>query len=291
MPALAILMHELSGLVSSWLVRLWLIATAVTTFLIVAGNWTRMESALLIALVLATYLVFPWFFVVIVLGISPLTGPRLDALADGILSRPVTRYEYLLTAWLARVLAVLAVFLVVTLPAMLLIVFARRPPADDGVTFYGMVAALFVVALVLTFLVTLAFCMGTLLRNAWLATVLLVFVWYPVNFVLHTFALEEFSPISLSQALPTLLRTPWSRGTATDARGTDPEDIAEMMRQTNQFLSVLAGTPTPARQPEGSFFQQGNYGDLSVLRVSLGYGLPMLVALGLALWFFNRRDL
>ena len=43
-----------------------------------------------------------------VLGISPVTGARLDALADGILSRPVTRYEYLLASWLARVLVVLA---------------------------------------------------------------------------------------------------------------------------------------------------------------------------------------
>ncbi len=52
MPTLAILTHELSGLVSSWLVRLWLIAAAIGTFLVVAGNWTRMESAPLIASVL-----------------------------------------------------------------------------------------------------------------------------------------------------------------------------------------------------------------------------------------------
>ena len=65
MPTLAILTHELSVLVSSWLVRLWLIAAAVTTFLVVAGNWNRLDSALLIAMALVTYLVFPWFFVVI----------------------------------------------------------------------------------------------------------------------------------------------------------------------------------------------------------------------------------
>jgi hypothetical protein len=58
------------------------------------------------------YLVFPWFLVVMVLGISPVTGSRLDSLSDGILSRPITRYEYLLAAWAARVTAVLAVYLV-----------------------------------------------------------------------------------------------------------------------------------------------------------------------------------
>ena len=74
-------------------------------------------------------------------------------------------------------------------------------------------------SLVLTFLVTLAFFAGTLLRNALLAAVVLVFVWFPVNLVLHTFSLEEFSPISLSQALPTLLRTSWSRGEAAAEAG------------------------------------------------------------------------
>jgi hypothetical protein len=291
MPTLAILSHELSGLLSSWLVRLWLIASGVTTFLLVAGNWVVTASAPLIAIVLITYLVFPWFFVVIMLGVSPVTGARLDALADGILSRPVTRHEYLFASWLARVLVVLAVFLAVTLPAVLLIVFAKRPVAADGVTGYGVVASLFVVSLVLTFLVTLAFFAGTLLRNVILAAVLLVFVWYPVNLVLHTLSLEEFSPISLSQALPTLLRTPWRTDDAAGQSGTDPADIAALMRQTNQFLSVLSGTATPASQPKGSFFEQGNYGDFSVLRVTLGYGLPTLMALGLSILLFSWRDL
>jgi hypothetical protein len=277
MPTLAILTHELSGLVSSWLVRLWLIAAAIGTFFVVGGNWTRMESAPLIASVLFSYLVFPWFLVVIVLGISPVTGSRLDALADGILSRPVTRPEYL--------------FLAVTLPAVLLVVFAKRPVAADGVTFYGVVTSLIVVSLVLTFLVTLAFFVGTLLRNALLATVLLVFVWFPVNLMLNTFSLEEFSPISLCQALPTLLRTTWSADDSTTESGPNPQDIAALMRQTNRFLSVLSGSATPESEPKGSFFERGSYEDFSVLRVLLGYGLPTLVAFGLSVLFFCWRDL
>ena len=72
-------------------------------------------------------------------------------------------------------------------------------------------ASLAVVGLVLMFLVSVGFLLGTLLRNAWLAVVVLVFIWFPVNLVLNTFSLEEFSPISLTQALPTLLREPWER--------------------------------------------------------------------------------
>ena len=61
------------------------------------------------------------------LGISPVTGSRLDALADGILSRPITRYEYLLASWAARVVTVLAVFFLVITPCVLLATFAKRP--------------------------------------------------------------------------------------------------------------------------------------------------------------------
>ena len=291
MPTLAILTHELRGLASSWLVRLWLLATALVTFFAVAGNWTRMESAPLIASMLFSYLVFPWFLVVIVLGIGPVTGSRLDALADGILSRPVTRYEYLLASWGARVVTVLSAFLVVTVPAILVIVLAKRPVPDDRVTFYGIVASLAVVSLVLTFLVTLAFFAGTLLRTSLLAAVVLVFVWFPINLVLHTFSLEEFSPISLSQAVPTLLRTPWNDGVSKAEDTLSATDIQALSRQANQFLNVLSGGTTPATNPEGSFFERGSYEDFSLWRVVAGYGLPTLLAFGLTVLLFCWRDL
>ncbi|MHB8864339.1 MAG: ABC transporter permease subunit [Pirellulaceae bacterium] len=291
MPTLAILTHEMSALAASWLVRLWLVAAALGTLLWVAANWVSMGSAPLIASVLLSFLVFPWFIVVLVLGISPVTGTRLDALADGILSRPVTRYEYLFAALLARVLVVLTVFLTVTLPAIVLVVFAKRPVAADGVTFYGVVCALIIVSLVLTFLVTLAFCTGTLLRNALLAAVVLIFVWLPINLILHNFSLEEFSPISLSQALPTLLRTAWRQDDESSATRLSAQDLATLARQTDQFLSILSGGATPARQSEGSFFEKGDYRDFSVGRVLLGYGLPTLIAFGLSLLFFCWRDL
>jgi len=107
MPYLAILRHDLGTLWASRLVRLWLAATALLTFLMVAANWTQFQDAPLIASLLFPYLVFPWFLVVVVLGVSPVSGSRAEALADGILSRPVGRCEYLLATWLARVVVVL----------------------------------------------------------------------------------------------------------------------------------------------------------------------------------------
>ena len=214
MPALAILRHELGSLWSGWLVRLWLIVAGLLALLTLATGWGQLQTGILIGSLLFPFLVFPWFLIVMLLGISPVTGSRLDALADGILSRPITRYEYLLASWAARVVTVLAVFFLVITPCVLLAMFAKRPAVTaDSVTWYGMLSAAALVSLVLTFLVSLGFLAGTLLRRPLVAAVVLFFVWYPANFVLDTLSLEEFSPITLNRALPTLLRTPWKRPT------------------------------------------------------------------------------
>jgi ABC-type transport system involved in multi-copper enzyme maturation permease subunit len=227
------------------------------------------------------------------LGISPVTGSRLDALADGILSRPITRYEYLLASWAARVVTVIAVFFLVMTPCVLLAVFAKRPAVTpDSVTWYGMLCAAALVSLVLTFLVSLGFVAGTLLRRPLVAAVVLFFVWYPANFVLDTFSLEEFSPITLNRALPTLLRTPWSTDGEAAGRKVSAADAEAMTRQAAQFLSVLSGS-APARPARESpeFFERGNYEDFSFWKVFLGYSIPTLAAVGLATWCFCRRDL
>lgn len=288
MPALAIFQRETRDLWGSWLVRLWLAASALLTFLTVSGSWPQMQTAPLIATLLIPYLVFPWFLVVIMLGITPVSGARLDALADGILSRPITRYEYLVACWLARVVIVLSIYLVVTLPAALLLVFARRPVAEDTVTWYGLTVALALVALVLIFQVSLGFFAGTLLRRPLLAAAVLVFGWFPINFVLHTFSLEELSPISLNQSLPTVLRTAWREA---DEKPTDnTRDMQAMAEQAARFLSVLSGGAPQTTRSDPKFYAQGNYEDFSLGRVVLGYGAPTLAALGLTLLVFCRRD-
>jgi ABC-type transport system involved in multi-copper enzyme maturation permease subunit len=260
----------------------------VVTLLLVAANWIKFQDATLISSLLFPYLVFPWFFVVVVLGVSPVSGARAEVLADGILSRPVSRHEYLLAAWSARVLLVLGVYLVVTVPAVAIVTLAKRPVPEDTVTLFGIVSALGVVGLVLTFLVSLGFLAGTLLRKPLLAAVVLVFVWYPIGVVLNVFSLAEFSPISLSRAMTTQLRQPWR---AADGKSkASAQDMEALARQMDNFLSVFSdGKPKLAPKPD--FFEGGGFRDFSLLRVILGYGLPTLIAVALTMLFFHRRDL
>lgn len=291
MPFLAILQHDLRALRASRLVRLWLAATAVLTLMLALANWSNFQNAPLIASLLFPYLVFPWFFVVVVLGVSPVSGSRAEALADGILSRPVGRCEYLLATWSARVVLVWGIYLLVLIPVILLVTLAKRPVPEDTVTVYGIVTALFVVGLVLTFLVSLGFLMGTLLRKPLLAVVVLIFVWYPISLILSAFSLEEFSPISLNQALCTQLRQPWRKVEGDSKANINKGDKEAVPSQFSQILSVLSGTKPEPKPAKPEFFEAEEFDDFSLLRVTLGYGLPTLIAVILATLSFYWRDL
>lgn len=285
-PCLAICQHDLRSLWQSKLIRLWLAATVLLTLLIMMSNWAQTPDAPLIAMLLIPYLVFPWFFIVIILAVNPVSGARTETLADGILSRPVTRHAYLLATWTARLVAVLGVYLAGTVPAIAMLTLAERPVPEDHVTVYGIITSLFVVGLVLSLIVSLGFLAGTLLRRPLLAVVVLVFAWYPVNLVLSAFSLEEFSPISLSQAIPTQLHM--RLYTADD----DPNGAAnqEGVEAVTNFMSSF-GKAFSAPKPRDVYFQEDKFEDFSLLRVSLGYAVPSLVAVALSVLCFYWRDL
>ncbi len=285
-PCLAICQHDLRNLWQSKLIRLWLAATVFLTLMVTLGNWPQVPDGPLIAMLLFPYLVFPWFFVVIILGVTPLSGARTETLADGILSRPVTRHGYLLATWAARLIAVLGVYLVCTVPAIALLTLAERPVPDDHVTLWGIVTSLFVVGLVLSLIVSLGFLAGTLLRKPLLAVVVLVFAWYPVNMVLSAFSLEEFSPISLSQAIPTQLH---ARLFTSD----DDPDQAVSQEGVEAVTGLLSsfGKAFSAPKPQEDFFETDQFEDFSLLRVTLGYALPTLLAVFLSVLSFHWRDL
>ena len=291
LPFLAILRHDIRASLASWTVRLWLVGTVLLTMFLMMANWGNFQTAPMIASLLFPYLVFPWFLVVIVLGVTSVSGAQAETLADGILSRPVTRYEYLLASWLARLLVVLSVYLVVIVPTVWLLKFWERPVRSDSVTLYGIAAAMTVVGLVMTFQVSIAFLLGTVLRRPILALVLLIFLWYPVNSVLHAFQLEQFSPISLSQAMPTLLRQPWRERDEKPPLEMNDEEMAALARQAAQFINVLSGSESgKSDQSDQPFFDREEFDDFSLTRVFLGYGIPTLLAVTFATLSFCRRD-
>jgi ABC-type transport system involved in multi-copper enzyme maturation permease subunit len=196
----------------------------------------------------------------------------------------------LIAVWFARVVLVWSIYLVVIVPFIALVTLAKRPVPEDTVTVYGIVTALFLVGLVLTFLVSLGFLMGTLLRKPLLAVVVLIFVWYPISVILSVFSLEEFSPISLVQALPTQLRQPWREVEGGAKVNTSKEEMNAFSSLSN-FFGVLSPTKPQPKASKPDFFESKEFANFSLLRVTLGYGIPTLMTIILATLSFYWRDL
>jgi ABC-type transport system involved in multi-copper enzyme maturation permease subunit len=265
------------------MVRLWLVGSALLTLLLMMAYWGSLQSSLLIATLLVPYLIAPWFLVVMVLGVEPVAGSRVEVLADGILSRPITRYEYLLAVWAARVALVLGGFFLVMVPTVILVAMAQRRAPEDHVTLYGIVASLGVVGLVLTLQVSLAFLAGTVLRRPLLAIVVLLACWYPVDRVLDVFSLASFSPITLSRVLPSLLRQPWR------SEAGSGDNLTALVQSVEKLADVFG--VASQQQPQHESFFRGDFRNFSLWQVLLGYGLPTLACVGLATLSFCRRDL
>jgi len=293
MPFMAMLRHDCRALCASWLVRAWLIGSAVLTLLIASSNWTASTTPILVSAILFPYLVLPWPLVVMILSVSPVSGARAEMIADGFLSRPITRYEYVLATFVARAAVVLAIYLVVVVPATAISALARRPVMEEPIGFYGAACAIGVVGLVQIFLVAMGFFLGTITRSQWLALAVLLVLWFPVNLILNTFALEEFSPISLSRAMPELLRQTWS------AAEKEPDetrvDLSELARGASSLLSLFGGPEAggEAREPaqEKGYFETDEFRDTRVGRIVAGYGIPTVIAVLLATVAFCLRDL
>ena len=110
------------------------------------------------------------------------------------------------------------------------------------------------------------------------------------------------SPVSLSLATPTLLvqEPPWHEEEEAagppDAAQSEPTgflsipDPSSMLSfggtgSTDDFYAAFGQEPPKVEKPPGEFH------DFSLLRVLLGYGIPSILAVGLATWCFCRRDL
>lgn len=287
MPLVALTRFELRTLWGGWLVRLWAGAAVLLNFLTLLSWWQVLPNSLLVATLLFPFLVFPWFLVIITLGANAVGGARLETLADGFLSRPITRLEFILASWLARAITVLAVFALAVLPVALIGIYADRPVVEEQVTVDGMIVASVLVVIVLLGLLSLGFLLGILLRNGWIALILAFFVWYPINVLLATFRVEEFSPISLNQAAPVVLRKSWFL----PGERKEQVNLAALQEQFSEFMRNLMGPPQPQRRERGFFSTVNQYEDIQPARVGLSYGLVTILLTAGAYAIFYWRDL
>ena len=199
---LAILRYDLGLLTRSWITRIWLpLLVAPALFLVaVAANQDELASETLAAY-LAAVLIPISGLAVAVLSSAAVSGES-GIIADGILSRSVTRSEYMAAKVLSRLGFTAVIYMLVMIPFSYLIIRYAAPDTSIG----GVVIGLLTVCLLLTFLGALGITFSTLFSNVLLAVLALLLIVVLSGFVLQFLGLTWMSTTAVVAGLPSTFR-------------------------------------------------------------------------------------
>lgn len=198
---LAILRYDLSQLLQSWVSRVWVpLLVAPALFLVVVAATQDEVASETIAAYVAAVLMPLSAIAVAVLTAGAISG-EAQVIADGILSRSVTRSEFVSAKIVARLGFTLAVYLLVMLPFVYLIV--RYGVSDISVA--GAIIGLFMVALLLMFLGAVGLTLSTVMTNVLLSVLLLLLLVISSGLLLQFLGLRWMSTTAvLAELAPTL---------------------------------------------------------------------------------------
>ncbi len=199
---LAILRYDLGQLVRSWITRIWLpLLIAPALFLVaVAANADELASETLGAYI-AAVLVPISGLAVAVLSSAAISG-EAGIITDGILSRSVSRSEYMAAKVLSRLGFSAMIYMIVMIPFTYLILRYAAPDTD----LVGVIVGLLVVCLLFTFLGALGIAFSTLFSNVLLAVLGLLLVVVLSGFVLQFLGLTWMSTTAVIYGLPETFR-------------------------------------------------------------------------------------
>jgi hypothetical protein len=185
----------------SWLIRGWVglaLVTSVLPVLIASGEEELVSDV--IGGWLATYFIVS-ALIAGILGVSAVTQDA-EVAADTILTRAVTRYDYVSAKLLSRVAVIAAVHLLATLPLLL---FARRFGLDDA-TSTGLIMSTATTGVMLLFVASLGVALGVVLRGMVVGVVVLVIVFSMQGLIFDLLNMSYLSSNAVLADLPEVIR-------------------------------------------------------------------------------------
>jgi hypothetical protein len=197
----ALINAETLAIQRSWLVRMWvgfaLVTSALPVLFVTDDEETVSE---IIGGWLSLYFIAS-AIIAAILGAGS-TAQDNDVAADTVLTRAVTRWDYVSAKLLSRLGSVVIVHVAATLP---LLFFARRFGLDDATT-GGLIMATLVTGIMLLFVTTLGVAFGTVLRNMIAAVVVIMIVFSVQGFIFDFLNLEFLSSNAVLADLPVMIR-------------------------------------------------------------------------------------
>ena len=197
----ALINAEVIAMQRSWLVRAWVVFALITSILpvLMVTDETEYVSEI-IGGWLGLYFIASAIIAAIIGAGS--TAQDTDVAADTILTRAVTRWDYVNAKLLTRFACVIVVHAAATMP---LLFFARRFGLDDATT-GGLLMATVITGMMLLFVTALGVAVGTVLRNMIAAVVVIMIVFSIQGFIFDFLNMEFLSSGAVIEMLPEMIR-------------------------------------------------------------------------------------
>lgn len=208
LPYWAVFQADLRATLRSWLYRVWVLITfgAALGFLLYrfgakqVGGFVQPAPEMLSDLL--SWTVLGSITLVIALTAGAISSER-GTMADSILCRGISRYQYFLGKWHARLAAVLGTFLIMALLALVGAFFLLH---GDTLTLTGSLVALAVVSAILVLVVTFGVSVSAMTSSSVLSIAIVWMALYASGFVLSLLPANYPSPDRALQSLPQVLR-------------------------------------------------------------------------------------
>jgi hypothetical protein len=207
LPYWAVLQADLRQTLNSWVYWTWVFVSVLAAlgYLIYRVGLYRgagiLQQASDLISDLLRWTVLGSVTLIIMLTAGSISSER-GTLADSVLSRGISRYQYFLGKWHARLAAILGTYLTMGLLALL----GAAILLDEDLSWKGSLVALVTVATLLALVVTCGVTVSALSNSTVLAIAVLWIVLYGTGFALSQFPAPLPSPARMLGNLPHILR-------------------------------------------------------------------------------------
>jgi ABC-type transport system involved in multi-copper enzyme maturation permease subunit len=208
LPYWAVFQMDVHHTLRSWVYRLWVLLSllaAVGYLLYRFGAYREagmVQPATELMSDLLRWTVLGSVTLIIMLTAGSISSER-DTMADSVLCRGISRHQFFLGKWHARLAAVLGTFFLL---AILLLIASYFLLHDQHLSFMGSVVALLTVAALLMIVITCGVTVSAFSSSTLLSVTVLWVVLYGAGFVLSLLPAHVPSPDRVLKDLPNILR-------------------------------------------------------------------------------------
>ncbi len=208
LPYWAVLQADLKATLNSWIYRVWVFVSlgAAIGYLLYrfgakqVGGFVQPAPEMISDLL--NWVAFGSVTLIIVLTSGAICAER-GTMADSVLSRGISRYQYFLGKWHARLFLVLGTFVIIAALALVGSFFMLH---SDNLKLDGSLIALATVASLLVMVITLGVSVSALSNNTVVSIAIVWMALYSVGFALSLLPETYPSPDRALQALPRVLK-------------------------------------------------------------------------------------